>query len=95
MTALPRAAWKPREIAEMFGMDYDFVLEQIRSGAIEAEKFGTTYRVPNAWVQMRRGSDLLDNDLLAAMAVVLKGAAEQLAEYLPVEKPKRDWRRSA
>lgn len=86
-TSLPRAGYKPREIAEMFGLDYDFVLEQIHAGAIPADQFGTTYRIPNAWVQERRGSEQIQQQVetgqlsglvIATVAAVLNRAAQDL-----------------
>lgn len=93
MTAPQRAGWKANEVAAMFGVHVDKVYERINAGTIPAEMFGTTYRIPNAWVQERRGLDLSDqdldlllqraviralNDLLTTVALVVQKAGAEL-----------------
>lgn len=64
----------------MFAVDVTKVYELIRAGEIPAEKFGTTYRIPNAWVQERLGLDQLDNEVLAGLAALLQRLIQEVED---------------
>ncbi|WP_027947177.1 helix-turn-helix domain-containing protein [Amycolatopsis taiwanensis] len=42
-----RAAWKPREVAEKLGLEYETVLDLIHSGQIRAVEINGRYLVPD------------------------------------------------
>jgi len=50
-TALPRLAFRPREVAESLGMSYDRVLELIHEGRLRAKKEGQHYVIPRAAIE--------------------------------------------
>lgn len=92
MSAPSRAGWTVAEVAEMFNVDKSKVYELINTGEIPADRFGATYRIPNAWVQERRGLDLNPDelqermhraavraltDLLGALTQLVRGAGDE------------------
>lgn len=46
-----RRAWRPREVAEMTGIEYKVVLELIHSGDLGAVKVGRLHVVPDTALQ--------------------------------------------
>lgn len=48
---LPRRAWSPTEVAEMFGVPYDTVLWLIHHDELSARKAGRYWLVPDAEVE--------------------------------------------
>lgn len=48
---LPRRAWKPAEVAQMFDISEDSVRRLIRSGELSARKAGRYWLVPDTEVQ--------------------------------------------
>lgn len=47
----PRRAWRPREVADMTGIEYTRVLELIHTGRLGAVKDGRLHVVPDTEVQ--------------------------------------------
>lgn len=50
-TTLPRRAWSPSEVADMFGISGDKVRRLIRDGELAARKVGRSWLVSDTEVQ--------------------------------------------
>jgi excisionase family DNA binding protein len=48
---LKRIAWSASEFAEMTGLSVDVVYDLLRAGDIPAKKWGTQWRIADAYVQ--------------------------------------------